>query len=143
MDKEENRPDGNEDENDLFAPEGGVIDWGNTDPEVIFGKRDQAWEILSGQPMSIWAAAYTGNVWGIRRHMEKGADINAYADGRAAVHFAAENGKLDSINMLVEEGADMLMVKPGLPYIDMIREVKSIYSNHPMFAYQVSNSNIK
>ena len=38
----------------------------------------------------------------------------------------------------VEEGADMLMVKPGLPYIDMIREVKLKHPNHPMFAYQVS-----
>ena len=38
----------------------------------------------------------------------------------------------------VEEGADMLMVKPGLPYIDMIREVKLKHPNHPMFVYQVS-----
>merc|ERR1712110_53876 len=41
-------------------------------------------------------------------------------------------------NRDVEEGADMLMVKPGLPYIDMIREVKLKHPNHPMFAYQVS-----
>ena len=38
----------------------------------------------------------------------------------------------------VEEGADMLMVKPGMPYLDMIREVKSKYPTHPMFVYQVS-----
>ena len=32
----------------------------------------------------------------------------------------------------------MLMVKPGMPYLDMIREVKSKYPTHPMFVYQVS-----
>ena len=38
----------------------------------------------------------------------------------------------------VAEGADMLMVKPGLAYLDMVREVKSRHPNHPMFIYQVS-----
>ncbi|RFC65646.1 MULTISPECIES: porphobilinogen synthase [Mesorhizobium] len=35
------------------------------------------------------------------------------------------------------EGADMLMVKPGLPYLDIIRTLKNEF-NVPMFAYQVS-----
>ena len=39
----------------------------------------------------------------------------------------------------MDEGADMLMVKPGLPYLDMIREVKLKHPNHPMFVYQVRN----
>ena len=38
----------------------------------------------------------------------------------------------------VNEGADMLMVKPGLSYLDIIQEVKQKHSNHPMFVYQVS-----
>ncbi|MBU0585834.1 MAG: porphobilinogen synthase [Alphaproteobacteria bacterium] len=37
----------------------------------------------------------------------------------------------------VLEGADMLMVKPGLPYLDIIRQLKDAFSM-PTFAYQVS-----
>ncbi|MEL6920065.1 MAG: porphobilinogen synthase [Pseudomonadota bacterium] len=37
----------------------------------------------------------------------------------------------------VEEGADMLMVKPGLPYLDICRQLKDAFAM-PTFAYQVS-----
>ena len=35
------------------------------------------------------------------------------------------------------EGADMVMVKPGMPYLDIIRRVKDTFAV-PTFAYQVS-----
>jgi porphobilinogen synthase len=37
----------------------------------------------------------------------------------------------------IEEGADMVMVKPGMPYLDIVRRVKDEFG-HPTFAYQVS-----
>jgi porphobilinogen synthase len=37
----------------------------------------------------------------------------------------------------IEEGADMVMVKPGLPYLDIVRRVKDEFGV-PTFAYQVS-----
>ena len=37
----------------------------------------------------------------------------------------------------LQEGADMVMVKPGMPYLDIIRRVKEKYGA-PTFAYQVS-----
>jgi porphobilinogen synthase len=37
----------------------------------------------------------------------------------------------------LEEGADMVMIKPGLPYLDIIRRVKDRFGV-PTFAYQVS-----
>jgi porphobilinogen synthase len=37
----------------------------------------------------------------------------------------------------LEEGADMVMVKPGLPYLDVVRRVKDTFAV-PTFAYQVS-----
>ncbi len=37
----------------------------------------------------------------------------------------------------IDEGADMVMVKPGMPYLDICREVKSTFEV-PTFAYQVS-----
>jgi porphobilinogen synthase len=37
----------------------------------------------------------------------------------------------------IEEGADMVMVKPGMPYLDIVRRVKETFAV-PTFAYQVS-----
>jgi len=44
---------------------------------------------------------------------------------------------LREIQLDLEEGADMVMVKPGMPYLDIIRRVKNEYGV-PTFAYQVS-----
>jgi porphobilinogen synthase len=41
------------------------------------------------------------------------------------------------IQLDLQEGADMVMVKPGMPYLDIIRRVKEKYGT-PTFAYQVS-----
>lgn len=38
----------------------------------------------------------------------------------------------------VDEGADMLMVKPGLPYLDVVRQTKDAHPEYPIFVYQVS-----
>lgn len=37
----------------------------------------------------------------------------------------------------LQEGADMVMVKPGMPYLDIIREARKTFAV-PVFAYQVS-----
>ena len=39
--------------------------------------------------------------------------------------------------MDINEGADMLMIKPALPYLDVISKIKQKF-NIPIFAYQVS-----
>jgi len=44
---------------------------------------------------------------------------------------------LREVAMDLEEGADMLMVKPGLPYLDILRRVHERFGV-PTFAYQVS-----
>jgi len=41
------------------------------------------------------------------------------------------------VAMDIEEGADSVMIKPGMPYLDIIREVKDAFGV-PTFAYQVS-----
>ncbi|KAH0563826.1 hypothetical protein KQX54_007075 [Cotesia glomerata] len=38
----------------------------------------------------------------------------------------------------VAEGADMLMVKPGIAYLDIVRKTKDTYPDYPLFIYQVS-----
>ena len=44
---------------------------------------------------------------------------------------------LQEVALDIEEGADMVMVKPGQPYLDVIRRVKDAFQV-PTFAYQVS-----
>lgn len=76
-----------------------------------------------------------------------------YGPFRDAVGSAAQLGKADKhtyqmdpansdealweVGLDLQEGADMVMVKPGLPYLDIIRRIKDTY-DAPTFAYQVS-----
>ena len=50
---------------------------------------------------------------------------------------ANSNEALREVAADIEEGADMVMVKPGMPYLDIIRRVKDTF-DVPTFAYQVS-----
>ncbi|NVJ50353.1 MAG: porphobilinogen synthase [Gammaproteobacteria bacterium] len=76
-----------------------------------------------------------------------------YGPFRDAVGSAANLGKADKKNyqmdpanadealheiaLDIEEGADMVMVKPGMPYLDIIKQSKSMFKV-PVFAYHVS-----
>ena len=76
-----------------------------------------------------------------------------YGPFRDAVGSAAKLGKSDKkayqmdpgnsdealreVAMDIAEGADMVMVKPGMPYLDVVRRVKDEFKV-PTFAYQVS-----
>ncbi|MEY2684061.1 MAG: hypothetical protein RJA09_1205 [Pseudomonadota bacterium] len=76
-----------------------------------------------------------------------------YGPFRDAVGSAANLGKADKkvyqmdpgntdealreVAMDLAEGADMVMVKPGMPYLDVVRRVKDAFKA-PTFAYQVS-----
>jgi porphobilinogen synthase len=44
---------------------------------------------------------------------------------------------LREVALDIEEGADMVMVKPGMPYLDIVQRVKDRFGV-PTFAYQVS-----
>ncbi len=50
---------------------------------------------------------------------------------------ANTNEALSEVGLDVTEGADMVMVKPGLPYLDIVRRVKDAFQV-PTFVYQVS-----
>jgi len=62
----------------------------------------------------------------------KGADKKTYQMDPANSDEALHEVALD-----LEEGADMVMVKPGMPYLDVVRRVKDEFKV-PTFAYQVS-----
>ena len=50
---------------------------------------------------------------------------------------ANSNEALREVGQDLDEGADMVMIKPGLPYLDIVRRVKDHYGA-PTFVYQVS-----
>jgi len=50
---------------------------------------------------------------------------------------ANSNEALWEVGLDLQEGADMVMVKPGMPYLDIVRRIKDEYQA-PTFAYQVS-----
>jgi len=50
---------------------------------------------------------------------------------------ANSNEALREVELDIAEGADMVMVKPGMPYLDIVRRVKDTFSM-PTFVYQVS-----
>jgi porphobilinogen synthase len=50
---------------------------------------------------------------------------------------ANSNEALWEVALDIQEGADMVMVKPGMPYLDIIRRIKDEF-NYPVFAYHVS-----
>ena len=53
------------------------------------------------------------------------------------VHHADDEDAMREAEQDVAEGADMLMVKPGLPYLDIVRQLRDRFEM-PTFAYQVS-----
>ena len=51
--------------------------------------------------------------------------------------FKNSNESLIEVALDISEGADFVMVKPGLPYLDIIKLIKDNFKI-PVFAYQVS-----
>ena len=51
--------------------------------------------------------------------------------------FRNSDEALREVSLDIKEGADMVMVKPGLPYLDIIKTVKEKFKI-PVMAYQVS-----
>ena len=107
-----------------------------------------------------------GRIGVIRTHLEQAGHVHTrimaysakyasafYGPFRDAVGSAANLGKsnkkvyqmdpantdeaLREVALDIAEGADMVMIKPGMPYLDIVRRVKDEF-RMPTFAYQVS-----
>ena len=84
-----------------------------------------------------YAAKYASSFYGPYRDAV-GTALTLTGDKRTyQMNPANSDETLREVAMDIEEGADMVMVKPGMPYLDIIRRVKSEFSI-PTFAYQVS-----
>ena len=83
-----------------------------------------------------YAAKYESAFYGPFRDAADGApafgDRRHYQMDPANAREARREVALD-----VEQGADVLMVKPALPYLDIVKEVRESY-DHPVAAYNVS-----
>ncbi len=85
-----------------------------------------------------YAAKYASSYYGPFRDAVgsagnlKGGDKKTYQMDPANIDEAVHECALD-----LQEGADMIMVKPGMPYLDVVRRVKDSL-RAPTFAYQVS-----
>ena len=53
------------------------------------------------------------------------------------MNYKNSNEALREVGYDINEGADIVMVKPGLPYLDIIRSIKDNFKI-PIIAYQVS-----
>ena len=83
-----------------------------------------------------YAVKFASSFYGPFRDAAKSAP--AFGDRRAYQLPAGSNGlAIRAAQRDVDEGADFLMVKPGLAYLDLVRKTKDQYPNHPMFIYQV------
>jgi porphobilinogen synthase len=68
-----------------------------------------------------------------------GSKSNLGKSNKAVYQMDPGNGDeaLREVALDIQEGADMVMVKPGMPYLDIVRRVKETF-RVPTFAYQVS-----
>ncbi|HTT10445.1 MAG TPA: porphobilinogen synthase [Burkholderiaceae bacterium] len=68
-----------------------------------------------------------------------GSKANLGKSNKAAYQMDPANSDeaLWEVGLDLEEGADMVMVKPGMPYLDIVRRVKDTYKA-PTYVYQVS-----
>lgn len=79
-----------------------------------------------------YASAYYGPFRGALDSAPRFGDKKTYQMDPANAEEALREVELD-----LAEGADSVMVKPGLPYLDIVRRVKEAFEV-PVFAYQVS-----
>ena len=85
-----------------------------------------------------YAAKYASYFYGPFRDAVGSAGNLGKADKKTyQMDPANVNEALHEVGMDLAEGADMVMVKPGMPYLDVIRAVKETFKA-PTFAYQVS-----
>ncbi|QWD30306.1 porphobilinogen synthase [Polynucleobacter paneuropaeus] len=85
-----------------------------------------------------YSAKYASAFYGPFRDAVGSAKNLGKAD-KKTYQMDASNGDeaLREIALDISEGADMVMVKPGMPYLDIVRRVKDVFE-YPTYAYQVS-----
>ena len=103
---------------------------------AIRGALEEAGHINTG--ILAYAAKYSSSFYGPFRDACGSAD-NIKGGDKHTYQIAPSNSDeaLREVALDVDEGADMVMVKPAMPYLDIVRRVKDAFGM-PTMAYQVS-----
>ena len=90
-----------------------------------------------GAPIMSYAVKYASAFYGPFR--DAAGSAPSFGDRKSyQMDFRTHDQGLDEIAADIEEGADWTMVKPAMPYLDMIARGVEKFPNIPMVAYQVS-----
>ena len=84
-----------------------------------------------------YAVKYASNFYGPFRDAI-GSKKNLKGDKKSyQMDYRNSNEALREVGLDIKEGADIVMVKPGMPYLDIIKSIKDNFKI-PVFSYQVS-----
>jgi len=85
-----------------------------------------------------YAAKYASSFYGpFRDAVGSAANLGAGNKYTYQMDPANSDEALREVGMDLEEGADMVMIKPGMPYLDIVRRIKDQFGA-PTYVYQVS-----
>ena len=85
-----------------------------------------------------YAAKYNSKFYGpFRSAVGSSSNLGKSTKAEYQMDVANSSEALHEVALDISEGADIVMVKPGMPYLDIISKVKETF-NVPTFAYQVS-----
>ena len=84
-----------------------------------------------------YAAKYASSFYGPFRDAVGSKEFLKGDKKTYQMDFKNSNEALREVALDIKEGADMVMVKPGMPYLDIIRSIRETFKI-PVFAYQVS-----
>ena len=84
-----------------------------------------------------YAVKYASNFYGPFRDAIGSKKLLTSNKKNYQMDFANRNESIREVALDIKEGADMVMVKPGMPYLDIIRTIKDNFKI-PVLAYQVS-----
>jgi len=85
-----------------------------------------------------YAAKYASSYYGpFREAVGSAANLKGGDKSTYQMDPANSNEALHEVQQDLNEGADMVMVKPGMPYLDIVRRIKDEF-HAPTFVYQVS-----
>ncbi len=94
-------------------------------------------KLLNKVSVMSYSAKFASSFYGPFRDAAKSAP--SHGDRKCyQLPFTSSGLAIRATQRDVEEGADFLMVKPGMAYLDIVREIKNTFPNHPLAIYQVS-----
>ena len=84
-----------------------------------------------------YSAKYASSFYGPFRNAIGSSQTNKINKKTYQMDYRNSNEAIREVALDIKEGADFVMVKPGLPYLDVIKSIKDNFKI-PVFVYQVS-----